>query len=89
MSERNAFTLQVLEILLEWFFGFALVVVYARLAHNIALGDVREATSAGLPIILNSLAGLGGAWGAIIISRRKDRKANGNGNTGALISPEK
>jgi hypothetical protein len=62
-----------LEILLEWSFGFALLAVFWMLAHNIGLQVVEEKTSFGLPIILNSLSSLGGAWGGIIVSRRKDR----------------
>lgn len=67
-----------LELLLEWSFGFALLVFYSVLAHAIAVRSVDEAHSYGLPIILNSLTGLGGAWGALIVSRKKDRKVNGN-----------
>lgn len=68
-----------LELLLEWSFGFALLVFYWALAHVIAVRQVTEVNSYGLPIILNSLSGLGGAWGVLIVARRKERKANGNG----------
>lgn len=63
-----------LEMLLEWSFGFALLLVYAALCYEIAVRQVTEQNSFGLPIILNSLSGLGGAWGVMIIARRKERK---------------
>ena len=65
-----------LEVLLEWSFGFALLVFYSVLSYVIAVRQVTEVNSFGLPIILNSLSGLGGAWGVLIVARRKERKAN-------------
>lgn len=69
-----------LEIVLKWSFGFSLVVLYSWLTHTIAVGKVEESTSYGLPIILNSLTGLGGAWGGLIVAGHRVRKADGNGN---------
>lgn len=66
-----------LEMILEWSFGFSLLIFYSVLAHAIAVRTVTEANSYGLPIILNSLTGLGGAWGVLIVARSKDRRANG------------
>lgn len=66
-----------LEAILEWAFGFALLVFYSILSYVIAVRQVTEANSFGLPIILNSLSALGGAWGVLIVARRKERKANG------------
>ncbi len=43
-------------------FGFSLVVVLAVLAVIIALGDVKPETSAGLDIVLGSLATLAGGF---------------------------
>jgi len=68
-----------LEIILMWAFGFTLLFVYAFIAHGIGKGQVEEKTSYGLPTILDSLRGLGVAWGLIIVSRWKDRKASANG----------
>lgn len=65
-----------LELILEWSFGVLLLIVYALLSHEIAIRQVTEDHSFGLPIILNSLSALGGAWGVLIVSRAKDRKAN-------------
>lgn len=76
-----------LEILLEWAFGFSLLVLYTWLSHAIAVGKVQEDTSYGLPIILNSLTGLGGAWGVLIVGRIKERKANGNGKQPSETHP--
>lgn len=64
-------------MILEWSFGFALLLFYSVLAHAIAVRQVTEVNSYGLPIILNSLTGLGGAWGVLIVARAKDRQANG------------
>lgn len=64
---------------LEWTFGFALLFFYWHLSHTIAVRQVTEVNSYGLPIILNSLAGLGGAWGVLIVARAKDRRAKSNG----------
>ena len=76
-----------LEILLEWAFGFSLLILYSWLTHTIAIGKVQEDTSYGLPIILNSLTGLGGAWGVVIVARRKERKSNGNGKQPSETDP--
>jgi hypothetical protein len=63
-----------LEVILKWSFGFALLFFYALLTYVIAVRHVEEGTSFGLPIILNSLAGLGGAWAVVIAAgMRKDR----------------
>lgn len=78
-----------LEMILEWSFGFALLLFYSVLAHAIAVRQVTEVNSYGLPIILNSLTGLGGAWGVLIVARSKARKANGaNGNLDVPINKE-
>lgn len=63
-----------LEAVLEWSFGFALLIFYSLLSYEIAVKTVTEANSYGLPIILNSLTGLGGAWGVLIVARRKERR---------------
>lgn len=71
---------ETLEMILEWSFGFTLLFFYWILSHTIAVRQVTEANSYGLPIILNSLSGLDGAWGVLIVARRKERKSNANGD---------
>lgn len=71
-----------LEMIFEWSFGFALLVFYSLLARAIAVRTVTEVGSYGLPIILNSLTGLGGAWGALIVLKGKERKKDNSPGQG-------
>lgn len=57
----------------KWLFGFYVVTVLAVLGMTFGLSHVEEKTSYGLPVILNSLAVMAGAW-AGWVSGKTDNK---------------
>ena len=55
----------------KWLFGFYVVTALVIMGIAFGLGKVEEKTSYGLPVILNSLAVMAGAW-AGWVSGKKD-----------------
>jgi hypothetical protein len=64
-------------------FGYLLLVVIAALAAMIALGDVQQSSSYGLPEILGALIALAGAFGNWAFGHRPgaDDQETTNGKT--------
>jgi len=55
-------------------FGFYVVTILGLLGLTFGLGHVEEKTSYGLPVILNSLAVMAGAWAGWVSGKRDEKQ---------------
>jgi hypothetical protein len=58
----------------KWMFGFYVVTILGLLGLTFGLGHVEEKTSYGLPVILNSLAVMAGAWAGWVSGKRDEKQ---------------
>jgi len=56
----------------KWLFGFYVATILASLGLTFGLAHVEEKTSYGLPVILNSLAVMAGAWAGWVSGKKEE-----------------